>query len=237
MRTDTQEFYRKATVPRDVAIRQFFAKNPNADLVGFELRGEQYVATVRVAEFPPKSDEDTGEETEVPSEDAPESEPEDSGEESAPAEGPPSDDGGPEGVEPKKLSPEEETVHLLQQILDALQGGGGLGPAPDLGAGGPEDLVLPDVGAPPAGGGLPAPGKAPLPPPVKPKSPMGVGAFAHIVAAHKSFTFERREASTVNNATLVNEAVKLAPGFRVSKIDRRTKKNENTAILHMERQA
>lgn len=198
-----------------------------------------YAATVRVAEFP--SADDAGDDTSEPKSDkAPpahnsDSDPDDDGDDdsstkddsdsdhdfSGKDKGEGEGDGG-EGAKPKKLSPDEQIVHLLTQILDALKGGG----APGDPMGDPGDLDLPDVGAPDQGEGLPPapgmggpPGKAPLPPPVKEKGPVGVGAFAH-VAGKAEISMVRADAGEVNNSAIITEASTYAPTHRVAKIQR-----------------
>lgn len=201
-----------------------------------------YVATIRTAEFPPAGD--GGEESEAPSEDAPadDAPSDDAPSDDAPAEKPEGDDdkggdkpfgggdeGGEEGGKPKELKGEELTNHLLKQILDAVAGGGiGGPPGPDAaGPGGPGDLDLPDIGAPekgeafppPGGPGAAGPGKPPLPSPVKEKSPIGVGAFAH-VAGKSEIHMVRADAGSVNNKTILDEAAEHAPTHNVARIQR-----------------
>lgn len=207
-----------------------------------------YEATIRVAEFPPEGEsDDKGDE----GGDAPEpkaekkeeshedsdsgSDPDNDGDDDSSPEGDSDHDfagaPGEHGAEPKKLSPEEQVVHLLQQILDALKGGGPMGhggPKPPMG--GPEmGGDLPDIGAPgkgdldggmggPPGAGGP-PGKAPLPPPVKEKAPIGAGAFAH-VTGRSEVTMVREDAGEIGNKGIIAEAATYAPQHRVAKIQR-----------------
>ncbi len=225
----THTFYRQANVAKPVAIDALFSRYPNADLASFETirasaelaktngfeKGELvYAATIKVGEFPPKEEEGGGD-TEAPSapddsapDDAPE-EKDDGGESpDAPDFGGGSDGG--EGGEPKKMSTDEKMLHVLEQILHAVQGGGG---PDDLGPGGPDDLAggdLPDIGAPPAGGPAGPPHKAPLPPPVAPKAPMGGPAFSSI----------RVKASEVGNKAIIAEAKEAYPNYKVAKIQR-----------------
>ena len=263
--TNTTKFYRKASVSRGAAIQALFSKMPDADLVSFEQKvasaeeakaaraaeGDQiFVATIRTAEFPPSKNE--APEEEAPKGDAPPSDPDDDGDDDSSPEGDtdkgvPSFDSESDGPpapgedkgEPKakKMKPEEEMVHLLHQILDALKGGGA-GPG-DLGPGGPGDLDVPDIGAPEAGGPpMPPPKKAPLPPPVPPKAGPGaggMGAFSKVIEDRADFTFRREAASELNNASLLSEAMEMAPGFRVAKIDRRSEKDQDAALVTMVR--
>lgn len=249
----TQTFYRAANVSSAEATNSLFLRFPKADLINFEKKvanaeeaksagvgeGELvYAATVRVAEFPPA--DDAGDEGSEPKSDkappAPnsESDPDADGDDDSSPEGDSDHDfagkgegegEGGEGAKPKKLSPDEQIVHLLTQILDALKGGGAPGAGDPMG--GPGDgLDLPDVGAPDQGEGLPSapgmggpPGKAPLPPPVKEKGPVGVGAFAH-VAGSAEITMVRADAGEVNNSAIISEASTYAPTHRVAKIQR-----------------
>lgn len=243
-------FYRKANVPAAQAITALTSRYPKAELVSFETReaktaeeassagvavGETiYVATVRVAEFPPAEDkgddsgDDSDESSEAPAEEKEEKsdeksddkEPSDGGDDKPPFEEGESGDG------PSKGKPEDLIVHLLQKILHALEGGAGP-VGPDAGPGGPGDLDLPDVGAPPAGGpALPppggphgGPGKAPLPPPVKEKSPVGVGAFASVVDKAEAHVV-RADANEIGNKALIAEVTAFVPGHRVARIQR-----------------
>lgn len=242
----TQKFYRKATVSRADATASLFARFPNADLISFEQKtatadeakaagakeGDAiFAATIRVAEFPPSDDESASEGDSEESAPAPKKEKSES-DDSESSDDSDSDDGGdpapefgagdgPEGGhEPKKLSPEEQTVHLLQQILDALKGGAGPVPpaGPDAG------LDLPDVGAPGQGDALPPPGgpagDAPLPPPVKQKSPVGVGAFSHYDPKLAEITVVRAAASELGNRGMIAEAAEVYPTHAVAKIQR-----------------
>jgi hypothetical protein len=206
-----------------------------------------YEATIRLAEFPPEGGDDKGGEdsgSSEPKEEKSEAPKEDSGSDSDSDDDSGSDDGGdkggdefgggdgPEhGAEPKKLSPEEQVVHLLTQILDALKGGGmGHGPKPPHG--GPEmGGDLPDIGAPGAGDELPPPpggphggpggpgAGAPLPPPVKEKAPIGAGAFAH-VTGRTEVTMVRDDAGEIGNKGIIAEAATYAPDHRVARIQR-----------------
>lgn len=205
-----------------------------------------FAATIRTAEFPPAGDggdDSSSEKEDAPSEDsapAPKSDggdsddSSDSEDSSSSSDSEGDDKGNPfggdsegEGAKPKELKGEELTNHLLKQILDALHSlsGGGLG-----GPGGPGDLDLPDVGAPGQGDTLPPPAgphagpggpatKAPLPPPVKEKSPVGVGAFAH-VAGKAEIHMVRADAGEVNNRAIIAEAAEHAPTHMVAKIQR-----------------
>jgi len=251
----TTKYYRKASVSRGEAISALYKREPNADLESFVQKaadaeeanyarvrkGDQiYVATVRLAEFPPAKDEafkpeeadndpdDDGDDDTSPEGDTDNDKGVPSFDEKA--DGPEASDEGHGEPKPKKMKPEEEMVHLLQQILDAVKGGGG--PKPPMGGHG-GDLDLPDIGAPEAGGPpLPPPKKAPLPPPAAPKGPGGgMGAFSSVVEGRETFTFRRGAAEELNNRSLIEEAMEMAPGFRVEKIDRRTEKG--AAIVSM----
>lgn len=201
-----------------------------------------YEATIRVAEFPPEGgDDSSSDEGSEPKEEkkdkAPKeesgSDPDNDGDDDSSPEGDTDDDfagkdedgDDPFGAEPKKLSPEEQILHVLTQILHALKGGGG-----PMGHGGPEmGGDLPDIGAPgkgdldggmggPPGAGGP-PGKAPLPPPVKEKAPIGAGAFAH-VTGRSEVTMVREDAGEIGNKGIIAEAATYAPQHRVAKIQR-----------------
>jgi hypothetical protein len=124
--------------------------------------------------------------------------------------------------EPEELSDVDKLVGVLQQIADALGGGlGPKGPGPgDLGddLGAPDDsMVLPDIGAPaaggkpPMGGGPGGPGGA-LPPPVAPKkSP----------ASFASFTAVRRDVDKrVTTTELIAEAETNWPTHKVAQVKR-----------------
>lgn len=267
----TQTVYRKADVSSREATETLYQRFPNAEILSFNRKtatadeaqaarvkvGDQiFEATFRVAEFPPSDNSGSGGSApEAPAED---SAPEAPKSEEAPSEDKPEDstddapdfdsktDGeggeGEGGEKPKKMKPEEETVHLLHQILDVLKGGGAPGAGPDLAPGGPGDLDLPDIGAPGQGDALPPPaapggpaGKAPLPPPIKEKSPIGVGAFAKHYAGRESFTFVRQDvkADGLGHRALINEATQLAPGYRVARLS--VNEVEDSATLTMER--
>ena len=251
---NTNTFYRKANVPSADAITALTSRYPKAQLVSFETRkaasaseaasasvkiGEQiYVATVRVAEFPPV--EDSGEEKP----EAPKPEGSDEGDseksESDDSEGDNPFAGGDEdgegGDKPVKQDKEDILIHLLTEIVHALKGGAG-GPEGPPGAGGPGDLDLPDVGAPPAGGpGLPPPGgpggKPPLPPPIKEKSPVGVGAFASVASMSEAHLV-RADANEIGNKALIKEVEEFAPGKRVARIQRTGSAKINGNVVNL----
>lgn len=250
----TQTFLRSASVPATEAIDSLLKRSPKgAKLARFETKratakdvkrnpgiteGELvYAATIRVGEFPPSDDESSDSESDSSSSDdsssdsdSSDSESSDSGDSESSDSGAPdfsSDVTGEGEGGPEKLSPEEETNHLLKQILHAIEGGGGLGgpPGDDLGGpGGPGGLDLPDVGAPPAGGGLPAPGghgPGPVPPPVKPKAPLGGPAFSKFNPDAGQVILTRRGVDdTVDTGDLVKEAEAFWPTHRVAKVKR-----------------
>lgn len=241
----TQTLYRKATVSRADATASLFKRFPNADLVSFEHKAATaeeavsagakegdaiFAATIRVAEFPPTDDsssDDSGDSSEAPAPKKEKPEGDESSDDSTDDSTDPKPEfgggeGDSEGHEPKKLSPEEETNHLLQQILDALRGGAGPagGPGDDIGA-----PALPDIGAPDQGEALPPPGGpagagAPLPPPVKQKSPLGVGSFAHYDRSKSEITVVRTDASALGNRGMIAEAREVYPTHKVAKIQR-----------------
>ena len=254
--TATRTLYRKANVSAAEATTSIFKRFPNVELVSFtkkEANAQEamaarakegdlvYEATIRVAEFPPEGGDDKGDEggdaPEPKKEEAPKEESDSDSDDNDSGDSAPSGDdfgdkpeGGEHGMEPKKLSPEEQVVHLLQQILDALKGGGMGHPKPPHGGpdmGGPEmGGDLPDIGAPgkdEMGGGLggPAgpPGGKPLPPPVKEKAPIGAGAFAH-VTGRSEVTMVREDAGEIGNKGIIAEAATYAPQHRVAKIQR-----------------
>ncbi len=249
MRNKTKTLYRKATVSSADAFSQLSKRREVAEVISFETKtasaaearlananvgDDVFVATVRLAEFPPKDEGSDESEAPEPKEEAPEA-PDESDSEDSPED--PIDDGAGEdgapdfGDKAKKPPVEEQILHTLQAILHALEGGAG----PDDGLGDPGlGGDLPDVGAPPAGGGLP-PSKdsAPLPPPVPQKSPMGGGAFASKIAGREDFIATRKDSSHVGTRTLIAEAHANFPGFRVSKVDRRSKADEGIALLKL----
>lgn len=239
----TETFYRKANVTSREATDSIHKRFPNAELLSFVKKAATaeeaiaanakegdsvYVATVRTAEFPP-SDDSGSEAPEAPAEPKEEAPAEsedatsedDPDAEAAPA---PGGEGEEAGGKPKELKGEELTNHLLQELLDAVKGGGALGPDA-AGPGGPDaaGLDLPDIGAPDQGDGLAPPGglggKPPLPPPVREKSPVGVGAFAS-VAGKAEIHFVRETSDGVGNKTIIAEAAEHAPTHRVAKIQR-----------------
>lgn len=123
-----------------------------------------------------------------------------------------------------KMKPEEEMVHLLKQILDAVSGGAGLG-GPDKDPLGPPEPhgAGPDlpghpkpVGPPPGGPGAGAgPGGPALPPPVD-KAPPGA-AFASVREA-SAFSVVREQANELGIRGIKAEAESMFPTHRVAKI-------------------
>ena len=229
-----QTFYKRASVSSKKALDSLFARYPKATLVSFETKKADretaraasvkvgdliYEATIRLAEFPP-SEEGGEEEAPEPKEEK------DEGGDEAPDDDAPEFDDKAEGEEglgaPKKMNPQEETNHLLKQILDAIKGGGAPG----------GDLDLPDVGAPPKGGTLPPPHPAgppkggpgmsggPLPPPAPPKAPMGGPAFSHYDPQQNEIVTIRRQANEKGNKGLIEEAAETFPTHKVARIQR-----------------
>lgn len=245
---EPKKVYRKADVSRATATQDLLEQYPDADfsltkkkataheakLTAANEGDEIYVATVKVAEFPPPEGGPEGAPEDKPKDDAPD-DTEDEPSEDDPTD-PMAENGGGEDPlgKPKPLKGEELTNHLLQQILDAVKGGGDLGAGPDDGAG----LDLPDIGAPDKSQGLPGP-KAPLPPPVPPKGApgMGGGAFSKALAGIDNFKFARSDVKKdgISIETIKREAMQNAPGFTVTKIDLRTKTAEDIALVHMAR--
>lgn len=122
--------------------------------------------------------------------------------------------------EDKKMSTDEEIVHLLKQILDAVGGhsepdGDELGPPAPKGVG--PALPPPHAGppGPPAGPAGPPKGPA-LPPPVEEK-PAGA-AFAHYDPKAPAFAVIRRNASELGLRGLRLEAESVYPTHRVAKL-------------------
>ena len=135
------------------------------------------------------------------------------------------------GEKPKALKGDDGIIHLLTEILHALKGGAGPGADPLGGpeAGGPI-TDLPDLGAPDKGEGLPAPGGPmgagpggpALPPPVKPKAPLGGPAFAKVNPSTKVVHAVRSDvAPGVKTAAIVAEAEANFPTHKVAKVQRR----------------
>lgn len=247
----TTTFYRKANVSRADAAASLMARYPNADLVSFEAKkadadearsagvrvGEKvFAATIRTSEFPP-SDDSSEESDDAPAEDTSSDSPpsDDESSSDAPDFGGSDDDSGL--PEEKPLKGDDGIIQLLQQLLDVVKGGGSLGAPDDLG---PDPLggdplgdpgmsgdplgdpgAVPDIGAPGQGEGLPAPGAPPLPPPVKPKSPVGVGAFAHYNSKQAEITVVRQNTTgQIGNKEIIAEAREFYPTHTVAKIRR-----------------
>lgn len=170
-------------------------------------RGNVWVAEVlepKTAEFPPGEDEGGGSDTppkdDKPKDDAP-------SDDEGSSDGPPGADGPPtpgdkpgedKGPEAGKGNTEEQILHVLTQLLHAVQGGGTLnGPGPDdalgpdpLAGGGPPPPKGPAGPPGPPGAGGPPGAKAPKgPPAMKPGmtppggTPVGAPAFASVTAA------------------------------------------------------
>lgn len=249
MDENTQTIYRKANVSPKQAIAELESAFPGSEVTEFEAHpatvqearvakttpgNKIFVATLRLADDsespePPESDSGPSEEKEPapPKAEGPEDAVDDAPPEGPPAESKPSagPHDGPAGPEEHKMKPEEEMVHLLKQILDAVSGGDKLGPEPgmdDLGPGGPPPPPHgaphgPGPGGPPPGPGGPmGHGGPPLPPPVE-KSGPGV-AFAHYDAKAPSFTVIRRQANELGLRGLKAEVEQVYPTHRVAKI-------------------
>lgn len=225
------------------------ASSSEAKAAGTRPGSKVYEARIRIAEFPPSDDdssesEDSGsEDSESPepkseskpkskSDEGGESESSDSGDSAAPSFDSPGEGGDELGGEPKEMSHDEKVEHLLEQILDAVKGGGlGGGPEEDLLGGGPDDagLGLPDIGAPeqgeplpPPAGGPGGPGGAPLPPPAKPKGVGAPAAFAKVnPKADKVILVREGVNDSVTTSSLKAEAEELFETHRVAKIRRR----------------
>ncbi len=177
-----------------VSLQKHASFVPGTIIAGLRRRNDRWVAELmepKTAGEPPFTDDDgddnapsdgpSKEETAIEDElggDAP------SDDEGAPEglDGPPSDDEGSEGKEPKG-NVEEQILHTLQQLLHAVQGGGDLGG----GMGGPDALGPGPDGPPsppPPKAAPPIGGKGPVPKPMKPGmtppggTPIGAPAFA-----------------------------------------------------------
>lgn len=254
----TETFYRAATVSSNAAIVALAKKGEvvsfvkkaataqEAKYAKVETGAQIFAAEVKLAEFPPTDDsggEDQGSGS-APSDEGGESDSGDEGkDDSAPDftkdEG--SSESGDEGGEPKKekkLPPAEETNVLLKQLIDLVGGGGGLGaPGDDAGAGLDAAGGLPDVGAPVPGapeGGLgagPAGPGGPLPPPIKEKSPIGAGAFAHYDPSEAEIT--AITVSSDKTAAILAEAEKVYPTHTVAKIRRTGKATLNGKVYDL----
>lgn len=223
---------RRANVSPDVAIKELLENFPGTAIAAFDhdKTAGVYRAKLVVAEFPPKDDGDEDSDdvpVAEPEEDSnPDAEADEAGDHSEPDGDEMPDFGGDEGGDdkggkkPKKKSENEQIIDLLQQLVDAVSGGGSLSAeaAPLDGPAGPGALDLPDVGAPPAGGDMP-PKKAPLPPPVEKKQPFGGPSFAH-VASNEVIKIARRDASEVNNAGLMAEIASEFPDHKIAQIKR-----------------
>lgn len=240
---NTTKFYRTANVSLAEAAAQLAKKFSDNQIENLEKRaitaeeaaesgrtaGELvYVATIRVAEFPPAEGEEKKDESSDSSDSGESKSDSDSSDsdESSDSDNskPPFGGGEDKGAEPKKPDFQTELLHLLKMIADALGGGGLGGPGLDSG---PGDLDLPDVGAPDKGESLPpvdgpgapggAPTKGPLPPPVKEKSPIGVGAFASIASESQAYLVREADAG---NKQIIAEVEEYLPTHRVAKIQR-----------------
>ena len=237
-----QTFYKRANGSAKKALDELLGRYPDASHIEFNVKtatketaplarvkvGEKiFEATVHVGEF---GEEEGGDEGEEPkSEPKPKKKEEGSdpdldgdsdGDDDGDGDGPPSfgDDG--DGLGAPKMKPEEQMVHLLTQILHALQGGGAPhgAPGPDLMGGPPPPK--PPMGAPkPPGPGGP-PGAGGPPPPVAPKAPMAGPAFSHYNPDQSEIVTIRRGATEVGNKALIAEAAEAFPTHKVAKIQR-----------------
>jgi hypothetical protein len=219
-------------VTRREALAELFARYPKAKLVDFEEQktnqGLVFEATLKSAEFgeddggeggepdaEPKPKPKKKEEGDAPD---PDSDGDEDGDDDSDGDGPPLP--GLDGGLPKP-KPEEQMLHVLEQILHTLQSQSGGGPGGHLG---PEGPPLPDIGAPPKGGQLPPPkpgGPGPgAPPPVPPKAPMGGPAFSHYNSDSPEIVTIRRDATEVGNKAMIAEARKVFPTHKVARIQR-----------------
>ena len=189
---------------------------PGTIIAGIRSRNNRWVAdilepkTAGDAPFPPKDDagpSDEGGDEGPPKLDGPPSDPDSDGDDDSSPSGDSDKDfaGAEDGdSKPKEDKPkgkggtEDAILHVLTQILQALNGGGvpgggmggpdALGPGPSGPPSPPPPKGGPPVGGPPIGGG-----KAPVPKPMKPGmtppggTPVGAPAFASTKEADASF--------------------------------------------------
>ena len=246
----TETIRRPANISKEAALAGLKASGKEVvslEEVGDDITGREYVATVKVAEFPPAKD-DGGDEgggnpfggsdeggDDKPKDDEPsEDKTDDEGSDK------PKEDG--EGDDKPKEPKMSEVMDLMTAIAEKLgvplPGDEGLGEDPLAPEG--EPMGLPDVGAPPAGDIVP-PADHPLPPPV-PEKPHGMGgggmgpSFSHIVidgqeklAGRRSAVVRVVEAHVMNDGEIVNEARVAFPDWKVKKIDRKTLAGEHIA--------
>lgn len=197
------------------ALKLLRTKFPKAKVAKLEIDDHnQYVAHIRVAEFPPKDDGGGEDEGGGGEKEAPAFEEDDGGEDAGPPAPPaPKDEGGKGGG---------ELMSLVKQIAEAVGVGGGEDPmgGPDVGPGmpglGPD---LPDVGAP---SGMAA--DKPLPPPAMKHNAPGVPGGASF--AKRTMTVWRED-DGVSREDFLREAKAFFPGYRVAKVERHMGKGAN----------
>lgn len=136
--------------------------------------------------------------------------------------------------EDSEMGGNEKIIHLLEQILDAIKNGGLDDSKPeeeDL-TESPEDVVLPDIGAPekgealpppaPARGGPARPGGGAVPPPARPRNVGAPAAFSKFDPRRKKVVLVREDVNdSITTTALRQEAEELFPTHKVARIRRR----------------
>lgn len=237
MRTKTMT--RKANVTPKVAMDDLAEAFPGSEVISFTTSGKGgekfYTAKLKLAEFPPSDEDKDGEEPKEPKD-----EPKGKGDDT---DDPTGEDvldlTEPEGDDPLADEGGEPSIGEVMDLVKAIAEKVGV-PVP--GADTHEEPMLDDPAGLPEPGldGPPAPGGAPLPPPVpeKPHGP-GPGVFASShpelqkVATRRHFVVERTDAGEIGNVEMVREAHEQFPGFRVAKLDRIAKADANVAVIAM----